>query len=53
MAYFGTDGLEAHRAALLAAGAVAHRGPLDIEDGQAICQLVDPYGNIFGLQGKR
>jgi len=28
-----------------------HRGPLKIEDGQTICQILDPFGNLFGLVG--
>lgn len=51
VAYFSTDELQLQRGELLTVGAVAHRGPLDIGNGQAICQLVDPFGNIFGLQG--
>lgn len=30
-----------------------HRGPLDIEDGQTICQILDPFGNLFGLVGPK
>lgn len=34
-----------------AMGASIHRGPLEIEDGDAICQIADPFGNLFGLIG--
>lgn len=34
-------------------GAKVHRGPLDIEDGQAMAQLQDPFGNLFGVLGPR
>ncbi|MEN0057914.1 MAG: VOC family protein [Bdellovibrio sp.] len=34
-------------------GGVIHRGPLDIEDGQTICQILDPFGNLFGLAGPK
>jgi predicted enzyme related to lactoylglutathione lyase len=33
------------------AGATLYRGPLAIESGQGICQLADPFGNLFGLIG--
>ncbi|KAF3887974.1 MULTISPECIES: VOC family protein [Nostocales] len=32
-------------------GAKLYRGPLTIENNQAICQMWDPFGNLFGLQG--
>ncbi|MBC7691407.1 MAG: glyoxalase [Methylotenera sp.] len=32
-------------------GGVVYRGPLEIEDGDAICQIADPFGNLFGLIG--
>lgn len=53
VAYFSTDELDAARARALAAGAALHRGPLDIDEHRAICQLVDPFGNIFGFDGPR
>lgn len=33
-------------------GAQLYRGPLVIEENQAICQMFDPFGNLFGMQGK-
>jgi predicted enzyme related to lactoylglutathione lyase len=33
------------------AGAALYRGPLAIESGHGICQLADPFGNLFGLVG--
>jgi len=33
------------------AGASLYRGPLAIESGQGICQMADPFGNLFGLIG--
>lgn len=51
--YFATGHLEQARAAAVAAGARHHRGPLDISDDRAICQLFDPFGNVFGLDGPR
>lgn len=32
-------------------GAIMYRGPLQIEDNQAICQMWDKFGNLFGMQG--
>lgn len=32
-------------------GGSIHRGPLEIEDGSTICQIADPFGNLFGLVG--
>lgn len=35
------------------AGAAIYRGPLDIENYEAICQLRDPFGNVIGLVGRK
>jgi predicted enzyme related to lactoylglutathione lyase len=32
-------------------GAVLYRGPMEIENGQTICQVQDPWGNCIGLRG--
>ena len=32
-------------------GANLYRGPRAIEDGQLICQVLDPWGNCIGLRG--
>jgi uncharacterized protein len=32
-------------------GAKLYRGPLYIENGYAICQVQDPWGNCVGLRG--
>ncbi len=32
-------------------GATLYRGPMAIEDGQGMCQLEDPFGNLIGLRG--
>jgi tRNA (Thr-GGU) A37 N-methylase len=34
-------------------GGKIFRGPLDIEDGEAICQIQDPFGNVLGLIGEK
>jgi len=36
---------------LLERGATPHRGPIEVEHRRSICQLRDPYDNIFGLDG--
>ena len=33
-------------------GAVLYRGPLLIDDGLAMCQIEDPFGNLIGLKGQ-
>jgi predicted enzyme related to lactoylglutathione lyase len=32
-------------------GAKLYRGPMQIEEGQSMCQLQDPWGNCIGLRG--
>jgi predicted enzyme related to lactoylglutathione lyase len=32
-------------------GATLYRGPLDIEEGRSMCQVLDPWGNCIGLRG--
>ena len=34
-------------------GARLHRGPLDVDEGRVIAQFLDPFGNVFGLDGSR
>lgn len=49
--YYSVESLDARREALLASGCTDHRGPLDVEPGRRVCQLVYPFGTIFGLDG--
>ena len=49
--YWVTDNVDTRRHELLHAGCSPYRGPLNIEPGRRICQLIDPFGNIFGLDG--
>jgi hypothetical protein len=49
--YWRVEGLAARRAALIEAGCTPHRGPLVVGPDRQICQLVDPFGNCFGLDG--
>jgi predicted enzyme related to lactoylglutathione lyase len=51
VAYFQVDDLEAKRSNFLALGCSMHRGPLVISPTRSIAQLVDPFGNVFGLDG--
>lgn len=49
--YWRVPALEAALAHLQSLGATLYRGPMAIEDGQAMCQLRDPWGNCIGLRG--
>ncbi|GAA2624437.1 VOC family protein [Streptomyces spororaveus] len=49
--YWSVEDLETERKRLLEAGCTHHRGPLDVEPGRRICQLIDPFGTVFGLDG--
>lgn len=31
-------------------GAVAHRGPKTVFTGERLCQLLDPFGNLFAIR---
>ncbi|WP_153076037.1 glyoxalase/bleomycin resistance/dioxygenase family protein [Paraburkholderia bonniea] len=35
----------------LALGGRLYRGPLEIQDGLRMCQILDPWGNCIGLRG--
>ncbi|MCW2522141.1 MAG: hypothetical protein JWO63_476 [Frankiales bacterium] len=50
VAYWGVDDVDAVVADCVAAGAVAHRGPKTIFTGERLCQLLDPFGNLFGVR---
>lgn len=53
--YWAVTHLQAEIARLTGMGATLYRGPLDIEGGDRICQVRDPWGNCIGLrqtQGK-
>jgi predicted enzyme related to lactoylglutathione lyase len=51
VAYWRVASLRVATDAFVRAGASLYRGPLAIEDGQGICQLADPFGNLLGLIG--
>ena len=53
VAYWEAPDFDAALAALQATGATLYRGPLDIEYGRAMCQVLDPWGNCIGITGRR
>ena len=48
--YWSVPDLDAALSWLLAHGATLFRGPMDIENGQRMCQVQDPWGNCIGLR---
>ena len=36
---------------LLSIGATLFRGPMDVKSGIRMCQVLDPFGNPFGIRG--
>lgn len=50
VAYWTTPDLGAAIAGIVAAGGQMHRGPLDVEPGRRIAQVVDPFGAVVGLE---
>jgi uncharacterized protein len=53
VAYWEVPAFNAALAALQSRGATLYRGPLDIENGRAMCQVQDPWGNCIGITGPR
>jgi predicted enzyme related to lactoylglutathione lyase len=49
--YWHTPDFDASLAHLLLLGATLYRGPGDIEYGQRMCQVRDPWSNCIGLRG--
>jgi predicted enzyme related to lactoylglutathione lyase len=49
VAYWTVGDLDATVAHWSAHGASAHRGPKTIMTGERLCQMLDPFGNLFGL----
>jgi len=49
--YWSVDDLARRRGELLAAGCFSHLGPIRLRAARSICQMVDPFGNVFGLDG--
>jgi predicted enzyme related to lactoylglutathione lyase len=50
--YLAVDDFDAAREALITTGCLPWRGPLEIENGRRICQLRDPFGTVWGLDGR-
>ena len=34
-------------------GSILFRGPMEIEEGLAMCQMTDTFGNLIGLRGPK
>ncbi|MCK9931398.1 glyoxalase [Frankia sp. Mgl5] len=49
--YWAVTDLDAVRGQLLNAGCRHHRGPLTVTEGRRICQIIDPFGTVIGLEG--
>jgi len=49
--YWSVPAFEPALARWLALGARLHRGPMDIEGGARMAQVLDPWGNPLGLRG--
>lgn len=49
--YLRVDDHSAAVSRAVSKGARLHRGPLVIDDSRSIAQLIDPFGNVFGLDG--
>jgi predicted enzyme related to lactoylglutathione lyase len=48
--YWTVADVDATVAAWTEHGASAHRGPKTIMTGERLCQLLDPFGNLFGVR---
>ncbi|KQM61015.1 VOC family protein [Agreia sp. Leaf210] len=46
-AYWTVDSVDAFVAEWTSHGAVVHRGPKTVFTGERLCQLIDPFGNLF------
>ena len=53
VAYWRVDDFDAMSVQATSLGATLYRGPLDRNDGSWMCQMRDPFGNVFGLVGRR
>ena len=49
-AYWTVADVDAVVADWTAHGAVAHRGPKTVFSGERLCQLLDPFGNLFSIR---
>ena len=53
VAYWLVIDIDAAMGRAEAFGASLYRGPLDRKDGEFMCQMKDPFGNLFGLVGPK
>lgn len=51
--YWHVSNLQAEIDRFQRLGSVIFRGPMDIENGQAMCQMTDTFGNLIGLRGPK
>ncbi|GGG22796.1 hypothetical protein GCM10007304_40750 [Rhodococcoides trifolii] len=49
-AYWTVDDVDVIAAEWITHGAVAHRGPKTVFTGERLCQLLDPFGNLFSVR---
>jgi predicted enzyme related to lactoylglutathione lyase len=49
--YWRVENFSAALARAIEMGGVLHRGPLAIENNDTMGQVLDPFGNLFGLVG--
>jgi predicted enzyme related to lactoylglutathione lyase len=49
--YLATPDLQRAMERAITLGATRHRGPLVDSSDRSIAQFVDPYGNVFGIDG--
>lgn len=49
VAYWGVDNIEAEAARIVGLGAKWHAAIQDVGEGIKVADLVDPFGNLFGL----
>jgi len=47
--YWQVDDVDAFVAEWTKHGAVAHRGPKTVFTGERLCQMLDPFGNLFSV----
>jgi len=48
--YWTVDSVDQVVADWVANGATAHRGPKTVFTGERLCQLLDPFGNLFSIR---
>ena len=51
VAYWWVDDFDGALSRAQALGGRLYRGPIPNEPGFRICQILDPHGNVFGLEG--